>query len=613
MKIILNKHTNGQRRYSRLFVTTLGSLTLGSASAEITKVTSRAALEAASDQTLFTDSLDGVTDDLPLGNGSIALLSGVVSVSGTVDLAADFAHHIDTAPARYPTGFGGVDSSSMQHPILFFAPGADAGATLTLEFADHPDQAHTVGFDFSGAAGYINAPPGILQTTWRVTTADGQSLEAAFEIDDGFLGFHSASSPIRTIEFFDALPPGTDFGWETMAIDNLTVSIPDQDDDGLHDRYEEEHGLNKAVNDAADDPDEDGLSNLEEYARQTDPHDSDTDDDGIDDHSESNAGTNPINPDTDRDGLLDGVESNSGVFVDAGNTGTDPLNSDSDGDGTFSDGEEVRAGFDPNDISKTPESLVSYGFDSGEEGFTQATTGATPRPGSFNSTPGTWSFAGDNSGASLNTLTGPMVTLTTSGKIHIHFDHRFSTEPLWDGVTLQASKNGGAFETVPAANFIRNGYTAPSLIGAHGLKGEPGFESISLGYDQGHFITSVADLGDFVEGDTIQVRFAGAWDIDGIGMGNPNWELDDMLLRITTDHELKISAGNFDPTLGEFTLTWHSRGGAYYGIERSSDLKVWTTVQASVPSMGHSTSFSDTNLPTPAPRALFYRVRESGR
>ena len=58
-------------------------------------------------------------------------------------------------------------------------------------------------------------------------------------------------------------------------------------------------------------------------------------------------------PDDDGDSLDDLVETNTGIFISALDTGTDPLEADTDSD-SFSDGEEVSAGSDPNDPTSVP-------------------------------------------------------------------------------------------------------------------------------------------------------------------------------------------------------------------------------------------------------------------
>ncbi|HOV72515.1 MAG TPA: IPT/TIG domain-containing protein [Candidatus Hydrogenedentes bacterium] len=103
---------------------------------------------------------------------------------------------------------------------------------------------------------------------------------------------------------------------------------PDTDGDGMPDGYESDHGLNPLdhgsgnyAHGAKGDFDGDGLANLIEMMR----------------------GTNPANKDTDGDGLSDGDEHN--VF------GTDPLSADTDGD-SLPDGYEVAQGSDPLEDSR---------------------------------------------------------------------------------------------------------------------------------------------------------------------------------------------------------------------------------------------------------------------
>ena len=137
----------------------------------------------------------------------------------------------------------------------------------------------------------------------------------------------------------------------------------DTDGDGMLDTYEAENSLNPAVNDAAQDKDGDGLTNLVESQLGTRADKGDTDSDGLADAVETNTavwvsltntGTNPLGADTDRDGLKDGAENNSGTFVSSANTGTNPLSVDTDGD-TFSDGTEaLYSSANPNSAASLP-------------------------------------------------------------------------------------------------------------------------------------------------------------------------------------------------------------------------------------------------------------------
>jgi hypothetical protein len=84
--------------------------------------------------------------------------------------------------------------------------------------------------------------------------------------------------------------------------------------DGIPDDWKIAHGLDP--NDplvAYEDPDHDGLTNLEEYQYGTDPNDPDTDGDGLSDGDEVHVyHTNPLLWDTDGDGISDGVEVRTG-------------------------------------------------------------------------------------------------------------------------------------------------------------------------------------------------------------------------------------------------------------------------------------------------------------
>ncbi len=115
---------------------------------------------------------------------------------------------------------------------------------------------------------------------------------------------------------------------------------PDSDDDGLLDGFEVTYGFNPLVaGEQGQNPDADGLTNLQEQTAGTNPILSDTDGDGLSDGDELNShGTNPLLVDTDGDLLSDGDEVMS--------FGTSPTAADTDGDG-LRDGFEVANGFDP--------------------------------------------------------------------------------------------------------------------------------------------------------------------------------------------------------------------------------------------------------------------------
>ena len=125
---------------------------------------------------------------------------------------------------------------------------------------------------------------------------------------------------------------------------------PDTDGDGLPDGYEvyplgtdplKQDSDDNGVLDGAEDADEDGLTNSEEFTLGTDPLNPDTDEDGLTDSEEINTyHTDPLNADTDGDGLLDGEEGYNGVIWTEYGIYFDPLNPDTDGNGT-PDGEET--------------------------------------------------------------------------------------------------------------------------------------------------------------------------------------------------------------------------------------------------------------------------------
>ena len=148
---------------------------------------------------------------------------------------------------------------------------------------------------------------------------------------------------------FIASPDGDSDGLSDLqeAALGTDPSNPDTDADGLLDGFEAnndldplDNGSGDVNNGAAGDPDGDGLNNLEEQLRGTDPNNADSDGDGLSDGDEVSVfGTQPTVADTDGDGIDDGVEIDNGLNPLDGTDGAADL--DSDG---LSNSAEITAG-----------------------------------------------------------------------------------------------------------------------------------------------------------------------------------------------------------------------------------------------------------------------------
>jgi len=152
-----------------------------------------------------------------------------------------------------------------------------------------------------------------------------------------------------TLESFPYISLQLSSTTETAAIEidyiafKSGVHAPDDnDEDGVPDSWELNY-FNNTLFDESADPDDDGLTNLEEFNLRTDPTSQDSDNDGLNDKIEYTVHlTDPANPDSDQDGLSDAEEIN-------GQVPTNPLLSDSDGDGINDPEELVKYNTNPND------------------------------------------------------------------------------------------------------------------------------------------------------------------------------------------------------------------------------------------------------------------------
>ena len=245
----------------------------------------------------------------------------------------------NTVYVRYGFMGAGFDGSSatigaqspgatVNFPVSFNAPGAVSnGVSIAYNFGTGSDPL-AADTDGDGLDDGAEIPLG---TSLVNPDTDGDGLDDGFEVAWG-------TYPCEPDTDLDGLDDGVEVAMGTDPLD------PDTDGDGLDDGWEIANGLdplsNVGDNGAGGDPDNDGLTNIQEQTLGTDPLGADTDGDGLSDGREVQLGTDPFAKDTDRDGLPDGIEDT---------LGTNPLLTDTDGDG-MGDGWEHRycaAGFDP--------------------------------------------------------------------------------------------------------------------------------------------------------------------------------------------------------------------------------------------------------------------------
>ncbi|HEY6168093.1 MAG TPA: M36 family metallopeptidase, partial [Verrucomicrobiae bacterium] len=107
--------------------------------------------------------------------------------------------------------------------------------------------------------------------TYSITQLPTNGLLSAFVAVTNLFGY----APVHAFVGSDSFTYIVSDGATTTAAALVNLSVvagTDTDGDGIPDAWEISHGLNPAINDASLDPDGDGLTNLEEYLADSDPH-----------------------------------------------------------------------------------------------------------------------------------------------------------------------------------------------------------------------------------------------------------------------------------------------------------------------------------------------------
>ncbi|KGJ87024.1 M4 family metallopeptidase [Colwellia psychrerythraea] len=160
------------------------------------------------------------------------------------------------------------------------------------------------------------------------------------------------SNPLSSDTDADGLSDG-----DEVNIHNSNVNNNDTDGDGLHDGFEVLYNFNVLIDEgvASLDPDDDGLTTLEEFTLTTNPLIPDTDGDDISDGDEVNIyTTSPLLSDTDTDGMQDGWEVTYSL-----NALIDDSQADADGD-TWSNLKEFQYQTDPTNALSFPNTIEAY-------------------------------------------------------------------------------------------------------------------------------------------------------------------------------------------------------------------------------------------------------------
>ncbi|MES2923211.1 MAG: hypothetical protein V4819_16770 [Verrucomicrobiota bacterium] len=508
---------------------------------------------------------------------------------------------------------------------------------------------------------------------------DGDTLSDAWEL------IHFAD--------LDELPGGDPDGdYDTNSVEEDNGTLPNSKAsffsataDTISDSWKTFYGISSET--SASDLDEgtgDGLTNVNEFAANTNPTLKDTDGDGLNDGPEITAGSNPLVQDTDGDGLLDGAEVNT--------HSSNPLLKDTDGDG-FEDKYEVDHGSLPNDATSIP--IQPAGFTKVEDfegaGMTlgqtfngvngwvttdPANTTVVADPGNVGNKVGQWvngtmtkpliplilPIAQGNTGTvffqlyQASNATNHSIGLSDVaspvpfGDYEAQFasiaglfvrDAGVAVDTTYDPqimqwmnvwiVTNNSSDTVKVFVESPLAQTgvieitaalgpydFRNGLATNALVS---LLFAENIGDVQVLLDNIYVDPVAENLTNpaTVAGDSDNDGMADTWETTyglTVGVNDSAGDLDNDGTNNLTEFRLglipnsgssRFAVGTTQATPGSFTLTWPSKTGVTFKIERSPSLASgsWITLQPTYPGTAGTTTYNDATAP---PGSAFYKV-----
>ena len=519
---------------------------------------------------------------------------------------------------RFLHSTGGVNTLDLEVPFTLINPSDFVQILLTLDSDPPAVNVQAVNAYVKGSAGgaisasataLIGVPNGRASLfTW---SGFGGGADGALGGTGGTapLGVTSFKGSVGLFKIYDrALTEAEADEAYLKVADRITES--DSDFDGLPDFWETRF-FGDLAQGSSDNNDNDGLTNLEELNAGSNPTLADSDADGLDDEVEISLAepTDVNNPDTDGDGLTDGEEVN-------GNPSSNPLIVDSDFDG-FDDFFEMWIGSDPNDFNSLPPA--------DEVGIPFANL----------NTLGT--------GSSFDALFSVADTLDVSFKMLVDFEEKidgdrevvFETGGATVGISLayeagnnlvyRASGSGG-LELAVAAHTLTERQLAGgeiSVVVTYDVADENGDSVIAMYLDGALVASDFKPLGgDWTgtNGSAFGVasgNFAGdganGW-LTGVNFvsGSINERkgltvYSDTLFTGGPEAALVITDLILDQEAGTIMLTFDSKPGRTYAVQRSFDLVTFDTIETGVASLGDETN--SPAIAAPEGRS-FYRVIE---